>query len=256
MLIAYQCISELEQMLQDNMSLLAQQRQSYPPFLFWSGADSMWHYLYLSQPEKKIHARIRYCFSQVAQKYHFFDYLAINENHVLAQINPHSRSWNPDLIGADITQRIPIGQSKNGLLLTWDDGRLKEIEVFNCDYGLGPDGEEIDFRRIELQTGLELPRQIDMVQKAKEILDLSGYREFFQILVEQTPCKFCRQTLSAHDKTSDHSYEPFLIYQNFNTFCKVCGISMVDHDDSDHNFDPDFSASQPFIYLPRYFSNY
>lgn len=256
MLIPYLCISDLEQMLFDNMNLLAQQRQSYPPFLFFSGADSMWHGLYITNSEKQIHARIRYSFSQKAQKFHFFDFLMINSCQIIGQIATHSRSWDPDLIGAEIKQMIPLREPQNGLLLTWDCGRLSQVEVYNCGRDYGHYETENDFKDIELRTDLQLPRKIDMVQKAQEVLDLCGYREFFQILIDQTPCKFCQQVLGAHDASCDHIYEPFLIYQSFNTYCKICRVSQKDHKDTDHQFDPDFSTTEPFVYLPKYFSSY
>ena len=109
-----------------------------------------------------------------------------------------------------------------------------------------------EIKNLENQLGINFPWQIDPSEKVQEILDLTGYKQFFDILVSQTPCGICMTTKSDHNETTGHEYKPFQIYDANNTFCLVCNKPMKNHG-SDHQFKPKFipyhfkELKQPFV---------
>lgn len=225
-------VSDLETLLNNHYELVLQVRNFYQPFAFGQFDDKHLKQLIIVQPEAKIYARIRYLLCRPTRKYVFFDYAAKNDRYPLGRISYSSRG--DEFACCDISKYQLLD---NGMALVYNwgsSGQLESVEFHPLEKSWFICRDKRDICSMETSLGIDFPWQVDNAQKAQEILNISGYKDFFQMLVDQTPCEICEKVLAEHTAQSDHKYSPALCLAQ--TKCLTCGKCYANHVVCDHNF--------------------
>lgn len=252
MLLPFSAISDLEKLLTDNRTVIVQDQQSYGPFLFGQFVGKNDQFLIIAQPAENIYAKITYVRCSVNNLDRFIEYEIRFPYEYgydpIGKIKLTGRMYEPNLMYCKVSQGILFSTGAT-LLYNWEsNGKLDSIEVFGCGEGCGQEKDIEEMKRIESFQAFDFPWQIDVEKKVEEVLNLSGYKDFFKILIDQTPCELCHKTLAEHD--SDCRYQP-LQMRSF-AECKVCGKKKLVHNNCDHEHESIY-AVDPYIDLLKFF---